>query len=469
MSSTDPLHPLGHEERQAPQRKPRLVSRIAAVGAVVGLIGVGGVAVQAAMSDPSAPSGPEDAVTTFMEALANEDLAGMVEVLDPYERDSLINPTRRVTGELGRLGVLEADDARYPSIDVVDFTLDGLSVEAHEITPGLVEVRFTAGTLTTTVDPDWAPAGFSPTDHEAVTAWGELPQTINFGHESIRLITIERDGSWYVTGYYTLAESIRRDRSGPVPVIDGGPLPVGSATADQVIPDVVAELVVLDAEGVLTMLDPHEAAVLYDYAPIYLDDAQTALGALGADASDNFVIEQITTNAREMNGRTVVSLSELTMALNRDGDAATVRYADGCITISEPMFYEEEICASGRTGIASDTNAAAVWERLQRNAGLTAQESETLQRLGTTLAELETGVTVIERDGRWYLSLMPNLLDTAADYLAVVEPADVDVVTGAISKLIASMDAITVNDLSYAYTPGAQKFVTVTDTIASQD
>ena len=82
----------------------------AAVGAVA-IVGAGTFAVARIAGDDDAGGAatPEEAGLAFVEAIGNEDLLGMVDVLLPGEREALRGPLSDIVDELQRLEVLSED------------------------------------------------------------------------------------------------------------------------------------------------------------------------------------------------------------------------------------------------------------------------------------------------------------------------------------------------------------------------
>ena len=93
------------------------------------IVGTGTFAVARMAGDDEAGGAatPEEAGLAFFEALGNEDLLGMVEVMLPGERDALRGPITDIVEELTRLEVL-SDEADAAAVTGVDFVVENASV-----------------------------------------------------------------------------------------------------------------------------------------------------------------------------------------------------------------------------------------------------------------------------------------------------------------------------------------------------
>ncbi|MBT8242082.1 MAG: hypothetical protein KJN63_12730, partial [Acidimicrobiia bacterium] len=71
-----------------------------------------------------------------------------------------------------------------------------------------------------------------------------------------------------------------------------------------------------------------------------------------------------------------------------------------------------------------DDEQTAELERLGSDLLDIADLSDTTISAFEKLLAVERGITVVERDGRWFLSLMPTMLETVNDHMVVLDPAD---------------------------------------------
>ncbi len=94
---------------------------------------------------------------------------------------------------------------------------------------------------------------------------------------------MRKDGRWYLSAFYSIAETMRHDAGDPdIPTagvaLNGGDSP--EAAMDHML-DAVAGL---DLDKVIGALNPDEFEALQRYAPLFTDDAQQALDDAGVSA-----------------------------------------------------------------------------------------------------------------------------------------------------------------------------------------
>lgn len=153
---------------------------------------------------------PEEATSRFFTAMADEDLVGMAESLPPAERDAIATALPTWASELSRLGLLGSIDVS--DVGAVDVTIDGLRfrTSAEDGATALVEVI--AGRLT--VQATDGPGGIGDTARRVIrTATGIEVQagsaTRDFATTPMRVTAVARDGGWYVSLVYTVADIVR--------------------------------------------------------------------------------------------------------------------------------------------------------------------------------------------------------------------------------------------------------------------
>ena len=116
---------------------------------------VGAVAVRGASSGSSSP---KDAVRQLIDAGIHADVLGVLDVLDPAERDVLVGPVQDTVAELKRLQVLNGDiDLHH--ISGIAASIEALQLTSHEVGDGVTDVTIGGGRLKSTVDPAALPLG----------------------------------------------------------------------------------------------------------------------------------------------------------------------------------------------------------------------------------------------------------------------------------------------------------------------
>jgi hypothetical protein len=366
--------------------------------AATAAVGLGGFfAVNTALSEPAGPETPVAAVGQMFEALANEDMLGMTDVLLPSERESMIEPSLALFEELRRLEIVSVD-ADVADVEEIDIQIEGLELFATPITEGLMIVTPTAGTISASGTGELPFGIASP---EAIEAWSEEPQSMV--DEDVRIAVVEDNGSWYVSLHYSVAEQARLESGEAAPVLGAGPAPVGAETPEAALEQIIRKAAELDPTAVLGMVDLVEARAFYDYSCLYLPEMERGADELQESVNEQGVswsIEGLAVSSKEVRGRTVATVDGVTFSATDGVDSVRVTLADGCLTYE--MGDESDSLCSGE-----DMDLGASLGRLD-------------------LDELNTGVTVVQRDGRWYVSVVPTVIYGYRDLLALLEPSDID-------------------------------------------
>ena len=414
------------------QRGPKNLGRMGLAAALVVTAGVGGYAVNSALSEPAGPQSPGEAFESFFVAVDNEDLAGVLELMPPGERESLVEPTAAVMRQLQRLDVLDAD-ADTSSLGGFDLTVEGVTYSVEQLDPRLAWITTTGGTVTTAdLDLDQLPFGSliddaiessdatMALDSEVEAADGE---TTDLGRDPFSLAVVEDDGSWYVSLMYTAAESARNDANEAFPGLGNGPTPIGGATPGDAIKGMVEASVDLDLAGVIAHLDPVEMAALYDYAPLFLDEAEAGVQSFQSEVG-TITVDRIDTRSWERNGRTMVGIDGFagsfagTDPFSGEPTSGSVDFDGDCYAL-EFNGETQRVCTSDLDAANADATTGA---------GEMAQAySDIIDELGIDLSAFEDltfpeqGITVVERDGRWYISVVPTMMYPIAETLEQFE------------------------------------------------
>lgn len=342
-----------------PAKRSRANGRFAWIAAVVGalalLVGGGFLALTALGADGGADS-PEEAVDQLIAAVNAEDFLTLAELLEPAERRTMVEPTiERVLPELIRLGVLD-EGIDLSAVGGIDLELTDVEYRIDEV-GGAADMRhvfFTGGTASSAATADEFPFG------DAIRArYGDDLQDAPLTTQAIEeteppVVLVERNNRWYVSLWFTLGEAARREAGAELPSEIEQPFPLGSATPEEAVEQFIREIADFDLEGLIGRMDPEETAALYRYAPIFLDEAQTALD----DAEQSL---------RESDVRW--SVRDFRFDVARDGDDATVELRGVALEVStaEVDFRLEY----GRTRIAATLDGLIDGDRISGSLELT--------------------------------------------------------------------------------------------------
>ncbi|MDG2113431.1 MAG: hypothetical protein P8N02_12550, partial [Actinomycetota bacterium] len=257
--------------------RQRLLMGVGLVGLMIAAL----VGVMTLRSNTSASAGgdsPEDAVSSALEALSDEDIIGAAEMLLPTERRSLVEPMLQIVDELKRLEVLDPA-LGMSDLAGVDLDFTDVQYEVEELTEDLAYVRLVGGQTSAAFDPAALPLGRLVLDYAAPEDLGEATHEITAIEASDDgIAVVRRDGRWYVSLGYSIAEAGRRDADLPLPDPTQALAPRGAISAEGAVESMLRAAVDLDVRRVLELLSPDETEAVHDYASLFLPQAEAEAG-----------------------------------------------------------------------------------------------------------------------------------------------------------------------------------------------
>jgi hypothetical protein len=393
--------------------------------AVVALVGAGGFAVSKIVSgDDGGAADPTEVGTRLMDSLAAEDALGVVDLLLPGEREVLRQPLIDFVDNLKRLEIV-GRDASLDKVGGLDITFDDVQVEPTETNvDDITNIHITASG-TASVDGKTVPIGDLLIDEAFGGDRPDLdsePQTSDF---DATMTTVKRDGRWYLSAFYSIAESVRGDGD-DVPetgiAAHGADSPEGAV---QAIFDAVDDL---DLEALIASLNPNEAEALQRYAPMFIGVAQDSLDDL--DAKIGFSDTEFTVTGG--GDRRTVAIGHVNMTASSGSDEVSVESKDGCILIT-----------SGDTTTDTCQVANTVDDALDV-LGLT--ENEDLKSLVTTVQDAfadmkPVGITVQNVNGQWYVSPIGSMFDVVLAALSALDKKELTDIIDGVRKVSESLSA----------------------------
>lgn len=341
------------EPAEPGRNRSRVVVAVASLAAVAVLV-VALVLVTRAGSDKAGASSPEDVAAGLFEALENEDLVALAELLHPGERRTLAEPGFEIIDELVRLELLDSS-IDLSGLSGVDIEFEGLAYRVDPV-PGaddLREIIVEEGTISASANGAELPIGKTLRDRFAeeiaeldTSGTSDIDQeaTADFGP-----ILVEDDGRWYLSVWYSVAEAARRSLDYPVPSLDQLPATIGAESPEAAIDAMIGVASGLDLSGIIGMLDPAEMAALYRYSPLFLEDAQNALDEVLAefDASDiTWSVSDIAYDTRTDGDVGYVTVTSVAANVRAEGLTVDVSYAPTAISVdvtSEGARYDIDL------------------------------------------------------------------------------------------------------------------------------
>jgi hypothetical protein len=261
----------------AVHRSKRNRRQLGAIAAVTALLGAGGFTTYSflAAGNNGGAATPEEAVTTFVSAIDHSDVLGMIDVTLPEEVGVLRDAVDSTTSDAKRLELL-GNDFDASGIKGVGMSFKDLRLETNYLDGGLATVTATGGTFDLSFDPKTFPFGAKVrallTDGQASNRAKDLGTATN---PPALLMTVERDGRWYVSLEYTIAEYIRRSAGLDLPdAVTRSP--IGSDSPEGAANSFYDRLAALDLRGALDTFAPGEDAMAW-LAQSWITNAEAAI------------------------------------------------------------------------------------------------------------------------------------------------------------------------------------------------
>ena len=368
--------------------RPRRLARTAVLGVPVLVVGAGlAASLSLAGGGTASATTPDAAVRALLDSAQHGDLLGVLGTLEPSERGALEDGISRTTGQLQRLGVL-SPDTDLSDISGLRLGFSGIKTSTSYLTPQRAAVTITAGTATSRVDPARLPLG-PFTRSVAGSALAQAKPTSSSSAAATGrsvIVTVQENGSWYVSLGYTLAEDLAHSAGQSAPAAIASVPSVGSATADDAIRTLVRSATDLDLAGVIKVTPPGEMAALHDYAPLFLSTGDRAMSKVRSKLS-------ITVTRLDLadfpDGPTSKLVTIRGLAFRATYEQYTVTFDGSCITVSDASdpSNNRHLCptTSGLDTVLSSLPAP-------------------LQPLVNDLRGIhpQEGLVAVEENGQWY-------------------------------------------------------------------
>ncbi len=419
--------PMGAET--APRR--RRAGRGLALVAAAALIAGGGYAALDAGSASGGADSPEAALELMFDALSAEDLVAAAELVEPAERETLVQAGFDLSEELVRLEVL-AGDFDLEALAGIDVEFAGVDVRAEIPRSGIAHLYVEGGSATASVDVSEMPLGRLLLDRFPAD-WLDVTEsdTATMTPTETPVVAIERDGRWYLSLWYTVAENARLAADADHPDRGRRPPRIGGESPEEAVGLLLEEALRLDIRRMIGMLDPEEAAALYDYAPLFLDAATaTANETLQALRDDGWEweLESVTLDqVASTDDTATVAIEALDFAartqeasLDVEFEANSVRIAyQGLDYWDEPEGFElvsDSECFTMTFTDFAGTQSEHVCVDDMLPPGLDASVLTPLTDLGSI------GIVTHLVDDRWYISPIRTGTETYLTILRSMSP-----------------------------------------------
>ena len=398
------------------------------LAAVIGAMALifGGLALYRAATSPAGAETPEDAVRNLLDAAAGEDVIGVLQSLEPGERDSLRGPIEDIADELKRLGVLaEGFDLQGISGIGLDFT--DVALSSQELDTGIAAVSIDGGTANAAVIPEDLPLGpffdsfFEEQEMDDPRDEEPTEESTPLDDVGFEIVAVERDGGWYVSLWYSVAEAARAGADLPLPDFGQGVRPDGAGSPEDAVRELVAAGTALDLRKVFALLPPGEASALHDYAPLFLDDAEADIAEMREEDDLEINVRDLELDTVEDGSTARVGITSFTADATFEDGSFDARYGDG--TFSVRLTSEDEDMTVEYDGECFRQEGESYGDEVSEES---CRGDDDFPPIPEDLRDVVPAITVVEIDGAWFVSPTRTVLDSIVQGLEMLDRDDLE-------------------------------------------
>lgn len=408
----------------APGASPKAV-----VAAVVLLVLITTAVFVLGTTHPGAAT-PEGAVLDLVDALEAGDVVGVLESISPSEQGVMVDGFDSLADGFTGAGVLSGDGSGLAGlVPGVEIDVDGLVLRTSELDDQVVFVEAVSGTVVVRVDaaavPD--PAARAALERQADVRLDDgVEWRRDLSRSPVVFGVVDEGGGYHVSVAYTAAEQVRRAGGVPLPDVETRPDAVGSNTPEEVVTDLFSALEARFPLRVAELVSPFDGRALYDYATAWLPGPQQAADRAGADEDAGRPSWRLRVDALD------VSVVEGDAGSSADGPGVRrVRVDRLDATLVDGYAGEQVRVEVGGDGCTTWTHAdlgpgpTPVVRRVCPGVGWTDGDGVRVDPPPVSLVDVLTldglagppTFTVVEREGRWFLSPTRTVIDSLVDGL----------------------------------------------------
>jgi hypothetical protein len=340
----------GFNYGQATDEKPPTSAkkRIVIIGSVLfGLIALTFIGIYAYRSLTGSTSGsatPEAVVETALSSLENKDLLGAARQVDPNEIEPFIENYEVFTTELKENNEISNTDE---PLEAFEYSVEGLETKTVMYSEDVARVELVSGVITQSVDESKLPEDAQADEYADETLniadenekWrnGELLpwpfSTDKFNEDDLEsdnifYVAVNRDGRWYFSALYTMAETIRISGNAAggdyeQPEFDAlARSGNGAANPEDATVNFIETLFGLNVEDFIKSTAPQRFSVAHDYLELLTKvDERNKDNEFVVAARDAVEVSDITTDqSSEGDGRTFVGVNSIAINLEYELD-----------------------------------------------------------------------------------------------------------------------------------------------------
>ncbi len=390
------------------------------VGSVVAVIALVAVAAGtyffAFQGTAAGSASPKDAAVNLVSALSKNDVVGLLDGLAPAEGAIAQDYLTETLTELKRLEVVK-QDPKPEQITGIQFTAENLVFDdagEEKVNDHLTITKLIDGNVT--VSSDWSkvpltekflkaafPEGVPANETNTFDIGDEIAKD---GGKPVRIATVNVDGEWYPSLFYSIADAVLQDEGKQWP---SQPIAaVGADSPENAVKAMVDAALDSDVKRLIELTPPDEMAALHDVGQLIVDEA-------GGEEPTGVTVTELKTKVEDVTGGKRVSLVKL-VAENGEGDSFTAEVNGDCVRLTENE-EAEELC--GRDLAETIAEFAELG-----GSDLTDAQLGAIERVA--VGYLHSGLVATEVDGKWYVSPSRSLGDISTGFLRELRPGDLE-------------------------------------------
>jgi hypothetical protein len=227
---------------------------------------------------------------------------------------------------------------------------------------------------------------------------------------------------------YSVADAMRTAAGADLPEMGKGPPSLGADTPDTAVTDLVDAYANGDPERIITLMYPDEARSLYDYAPAFLPRAKDDAKAADANKTYDVQLNHVTTDVSGSGSTRSVRITSFDVDIRDELKKTHLTFDGRCLHVdrrindADTPYFSQDVCDGDQPPTKPMDGGNPI----------------------TALAIFGGGVdlptfTVVERNGRWFISPARTLLDSTVSTLEGMNEATA--VDAFASRLAASWKA----------------------------
>lgn len=331
---------LGREWPQDPDqaaRRSRKKTPMVIGGALAGVIGVVGIGFGAVklMSDPTGADSPEAAVRSVLDAISGQDPVAAVRVINPDEARGLDNAVSLTVDRVKKAGF--DDGGKFT--DAIDVQFENLSFDVDTMGDGAAKVVID-GRVNASFDPAELPEHMQndaklkadSLSSDLNDLLGGSPYTDRHQERTqVYLVTVERDGRWYVSPTATALELMTDTLDVPGGDFDAKTLASAEPSAETPDDAVTGLLRAMENQD-LVEASGYLVSGQGDLVRAYEESFDTLIRQNGVDWA---VEGSVRTASAISGGRGIVTISEATLTGTLSDES---RYESGTLSVDGDCY-----------------------------------------------------------------------------------------------------------------------------------